>query len=710
MAKVLVTESNLEDIGDAIRDRLQVSTTYLPSEMGDAVRSIPVIDIDTTLTRSGYAADAKVVGDKFDDLIDPVLHLSGKAADAKATGEAVADVGKSVEDVADILGVSLIDGFIGGKYIQTNGDVGSTVAINSPQTSSNFTYAIVNCSVGDKITLNGTGGSAGRLWAFIDSSNAMLSKADANAVASNLILTAPANSAKCVINMNTNSAIGANYVGTSTIEDDREEVESVAKEVERAAAKGTIVSGELVARNGDFVQNSEYERSDYVNVANVSSIFVDNVRLYQISYFDANKVYMGYQEGIAYPATYTPLLNSAYAIFNGAHNLVKNANITLARKTIETRLNEVEYGITLQNILGVTRFPGNLVNPKECVDMAYVNITNGLLTYNQLNYFCTNYLPVTAGRSYRANKGRAYAWYDSAKTFLSGVADTDIQTSITAPENAAYIRFTINKITDVMTDFRLLYFADVEDYDLETTIDGIDIPTLWCYGKKINWIGDSIVDGRDFDEEICEALGLVKENEYGINGSTIALKADGTDARNALCIRYSEMSDDADIVAVSCGTNDFEYAWCPIGTIDDPDDGTSNTTFYGALKTLCKGLINKYPQKVIFFTTPIKRGQPFANGDGGEYTPDGVTITPFSKNKYGKTLMDYADIIKEVCGYYSIPVLDMYRESLLNPHISSQAGMFDSVLTHPNTTGQKIMARRGAGWLTQLGYAIPGLS
>jgi lysophospholipase L1-like esterase len=169
-----------------------------------------------------------------------------------------------------------------------------------------------------------------------------------------------------------------------------------------------------------------------------------------------------------------------------------------------------------------------------------------------------------------------------------------------------------------------------------------------------------------------------------------------------MCIRYANMSNDADIIAISGGTNDFYYAWTPIGTIDS----TGTDTFYGALKTLCEGLITKYPKKPIFFTTPLKRSQPFTDGNGGEYTPDGVMLTPFSKNKYGKTLMDYADIIKEVCGYYSIPVLDVNRESLLNPHITAQQDMFDNVLTHPNDEGRKIMARRVCGWLMQLGYFI----
>ena len=195
------------------------------------------------------------------------------------------------------------------------------------------------------------------------------------------------------------------------------------------------------------------------------------------------------------------------------------------------------------------------------------------------------------------------------------------------------------------------------------------------------------------------------ENDYGIGGSTISLKGDGTDTRHALCDRYSSMSDSADIIAVSAGTNDWMYAWAPIGDITSTD----KKTFYGALKTLCNGLITKYPTKLIFFTTPIKRAQAFEDSNGGTYTQDGVPTDPWSKNKYGKTLEDYANIIKEVCGYYSIPVLDMYHESLLNPHIAAQEDLFDSIGTHPTETGKKIMARRVAAYINSLGYTISGL-
>ena len=353
----------------------------------------------------------------------------------------------------------------------------------------------------------------------------------------------------------------------------------------------------------------------------------------------------------------------------------------------------------LRNIKGVRRFPGNLIDPEKCYNNRYPNYKNGNFSLSNA-YFCSGFVHVTPGVTYRANAGRNYAWYDANLGYISGESGTAIQTGITAPETAAYICYTINKSSDNTDNPYDLYFAAITDYVDGVTIDGLRVDSYYV-GQKINWIGDSIVAGNDFDEYVTSALGLI-ETDYGIGGSTIALKADGTDGRNALCARYAEMTNDADIIAVSCGTNDFEYAWSPIGDINS----TENTTFYGALKTLCEGLLTKYPQKLIFFTTPIKRAQAFESGNGGEYTEDGVATTPFSKNKYGKTLMDYADIIKEVCGYYSIPVLDLNRESLLNPHLTAQQSLFDSVGTHPNATGQAIMARRVTGWLMQLGHAV----
>jgi len=370
----------------------------------------------------------------------------------------------------------------------------------------------------------------------------------------------------------------------------------------------------------------------------------------------------------------------------------------------------VDETVPLQKVAGVTKFPGNLFDPTNALDNYYIKYDTGERK-SLSGYYATGYIPVVGGTTYRANYGRSFAWYDSAYSYISGVNGNSIQNGVEAPSNAAYIRFSINKESDT-SDLFDIYFVEAANFDPAVKIKG----GTWCNRRIIGWMGDSIVAGDDFDEIVCSALGL-REYAYGTNGSTIAVNPNNTTGRDPMCKRFNNVNLACDIIAVSGGTNDFEYAWSEIGQITDADDGSSDTTFYGALKHLCRGLIERFPDKVIFFTTPIKRMQPFTNGDGGDNTADYIATTPFSQNKYGKTLGDYADMIKEVCGLYSIPVLDMYRESLLNPHIVAQQQFFDAeptgrtgegeapyFYTHPNEIGKKIMARRVAAFLAQLQY------
>ena len=97
-----------------------------------------------------------------------------------------------------------------GKYLTTNGDVGSTVNISSYTTSSSWKCAIINCVADEIFFIKGAGGITPRLWCFCDSSNKILSKAAADAVLTYGAITAPANTAKLIIN----TSSGDNFVIT----------------------------------------------------------------------------------------------------------------------------------------------------------------------------------------------------------------------------------------------------------------------------------------------------------------------------------------------------------------------------------------------------------------------------------------------------------------------------------------------------------------
>ncbi len=159
------------------------------------------------------------------------------------------------------------------------------------------------------------------------------------------------------------------------------------------------------------------------------------------------------------------------------------------------------------------------------------------------------------------------------------------------------------------------------------------------FGKVANFLGDSQTDDAGnyksvfFYDWLKNILGLSATNNYGYSGATI-MPIEGQ--TRSFLERYTGMSDDADLIVVWGGTNDYQYGHA-IGKVDD----TANTTFCGALNQLCKGLIAKYPQKGILFVTPTPRG----NISGAVATQK-----------------EYADAIIEVCGKYCIPVFDAFRK------------------------------------------------
>lgn len=102
--------------------------------------------------------------------------------------------------INEITGNDII-AFTNGLYIETNVAVGSAVSLTPVAGAARNNYAIIDAVEGDRFTINGLGGNAGRLWAFVDASNLLISKAGQNITVENLVLTAPENAAKLILNV-----------------------------------------------------------------------------------------------------------------------------------------------------------------------------------------------------------------------------------------------------------------------------------------------------------------------------------------------------------------------------------------------------------------------------------------------------------------------------------------------------------------------------
>ena len=212
-------------------------------------------------------------------------------------------------------------------------------------------------------------------------------------------------------------------------------------------------------------------------------------------------------------------------------------------------------------------------------------------------------------------------------------------------------------------------------------------------GTKINFLGDSITEGagtsshdKMFTMLIEREYGAICQN-YGIGGTRIARQKTPTEEKwdRDFISRVPEMDNDADIVVVFGGTNDFGHGDAPIGTMSD----RTPYTFYGALHCLYTALTEKYPDVPVVILTPLHR----LNED-----------SPKGDNKPAPvgTLKEYVNIIREVAEYYSFPVLDLFKESGLQPKIPIIQQKYIPDGLHPNDDGNAILAHKIARFLETL--------
>lgn len=203
--------------------------------------------------------------------------------------------------------------------------------------------------------------------------------------------------------------------------------------------------------------------------------------------------------------------------------------------------------------------------------------------------------------------------------------------------------------------------------------------------KKVVFLGDSITEGVGVSELKYRYTDVFKEISDceifvdGISGSRIAPQKDGdmTVRQNQYFIsRVPALPSNADFIVVFGGTNDFGHGNVPLGVFGDK----TTDSFYGAMDTLCVSLIKKYPTATIIFMTPLHRLT--------ENNPINEIGLP------RKLLIDYVDAIKKVCAYYSLPVLDLYSISGIQPSVEiiRQTYMPDGL--HPSNAGAKRIAER----------------
>lgn len=210
-------------------------------------------------------------------------------------------------------------------------------------------------------------------------------------------------------------------------------------------------------------------------------------------------------------------------------------------------------------------------------------------------------------------------------------------------------------------------------------------------GKKVCFLGDSITQGSgasDVDKygfvgQFEKITKVKKAYNFGIGGTRIAKKRvpslNLTHDQDFIS-RYPTLPDDADIICVFGGTNDYGHGDAKLGTMESRDP----YTFYGACHTLFEGLINKFCGKPIVIFTPLHREN------------------ETEKDMNGHILKEYVEVIREVAAYYGLPVLDLYIKSGMQPAVPIVKERLMPDGLHPSDEGHRILAERVKGFLESL--------
>lgn len=229
-------------------------------------------------------------------------------------------------------------------------------------------------------------------------------------------------------------------------------------------------------------------------------------------------------------------------------------------------------------------------------------------------------------------------------------------------------------------------------------------------GKRVAFIGDSITEGvgseRAYHEYLAEWLGLEALN-YGVNGAQ-------TDEMLGFARRLRGEHPDVDAVFVLGGTNDFNHG-VPMGEFFTTGYGPVNHNgetvvrrrreyvtdaqcFCGRLNLLLRELRLGFPRAQLVLMTPLHRG--FATFSAENVQPDDLW-----SNAQGLFIDDYVAAIRRAAEIWSVPLIDLFRDSGLLPALAEYAPYFHEARTdrlHPNARGHARMARTIAAALAAI--------
>ena len=181
----------------------------------------------------------------------------------------------------------------------------------------------------------------------------------------------------------------------------------------------------------------------------------------------------------------------------------------------------------------------------------------------------------------------------------------------------------------------------------------------------------------------------------GVAGSCVSATSDYKTSNSPLISRYTSIPA-SDIITIYMGTNDYGHE-TPMGTINDTED----ISFYGALNVIIPGIQKAHPDAQLVWITPTHRyGFGTSKILGTAFTYD------YIPNGQGYALDDYVSAIKDACRKYSVPVIDLFNLSGMDPSFSEVRSTYMPDGLHPNAAGHEKIAAIIAKYLKKIACGV----
>ena len=538
-------------------------------------------------------------------VVDDTLSVSGAAADAKKTGDELTDL---KADLNEITGNSAIPYTINGYY--NTSTVGNTVDFDTPSLSPNFKSAVIACGEGDTFTVNGIGGSNGRLWAFLDSTKKVTRRETNNYEINNKVIKAASGETYLVVCNNINTLPNAkSYYG----------------EIIRASVEN------LKTNSADKAELKSLESAFYglqneqVPIMLIKDSYVTNA--------GAIEPYAGWYCTVYIPVTGYKTIRVKSSVKSG-YNIFTDAN-----------KNKVGNNFTVQTSYSDVNVPSNAV---------YVVMSNTAAGMENLEATFTRYPVMDSKHPVDQTTFSQFVEmgvYNIERTLLATLTDkpSDCDDAVATLINysGAYAggNYTIQRLYQLSGKAweRLIYTPTGE---LSKDWDRIDLSSdnsNCLKGKKLVTAGDSYTqaywdgdyaeyNGKNYGYYIAQRNNMTFVNA-GISGSTMAVTKTGSGHNPFVVDRYTAIPADTDYLILWFGINDA--ANCNLGTIDDE----VNNTFYGAWNIVLRYYLTNRPWMKVL-----------------------IVVTTGAIGWDGDTRLDFRQAIRNVAEKWGYPYLDWEKD------------------------------------------------